>query len=134
MYLSLLVKKGLVKLRRTKPRKGRVTRSKSKVKKTLLDSTKLRDWSLAIRARDEKCKSCGTKNNLHAHHIISKYYRPQLAYNLNNGITLCKSCHVGAGGVHDKFNPPKNAKIAYLRKVYLANRDFKKKRRYKKYK
>lgn len=132
MYLSLLVKKGLVKLRRTKPRKGRVTRSKSKVKKTLLDSTKLRDWSLAIRARDKKCKSCGTKNNLHAHHIVSKYYNPHLAYNLNNGVALCEQCHIGKGGVHDKRNPPKNKTIASLRRIYLSNRP--RKKRYRRYK
>ena len=121
--------KGLVKLRKTKPKK-----IVEPVKRRKLSQSKLRDWSLVIRGRDKKCMSCGSVKDLHAHHIISKYYRPQLAYNLNNGITLCKQCHVGVGGVHDKFNPPKNAKIAYLRKVYLANRDLKKKRRYKKYK
>ena len=132
MCLSLLVKKGLVKLRKTKPRKRGSTRRKSKVRKTLLDSTKLRDWSLAIRARDRKCKSCGTKNNLHAHHIVSKYYNPHLAYNLNNGVALCEECHIGRGGVHDKRNPPKNKTIATFRRIYLSNRP--KKKRYRRYK
>lgn len=120
--------RGLVKLRKTKPRKP-----KPAVKRKLSQS-KLRDWSRTIRGRDKKCMSCGSKESLHAHHIISKYYRPELAYNLSNGVTLCKNCHVGAGGVHDKFNPPKNKKIAYLRQVYLANRPRKKKRKYKRYK
>ena len=128
MY-SFICGKGLVKLRKTKPKKR-----KAKPVKRSLSQSKLKDWSLQIRGRDKKCMSCGSEENLHAHHIISKYYRPHLAYNLNNGVTLCKQCHVGVGGVHDKRNPPKNNKIAYLRKIYLANRNFKKKRRYKKYK
>lgn len=127
MY-SFQCSKGLVKLRKTKPKKTKVKPSKRKT----LSQSKLRDWSKTIRSRDKKCMSCGSLKDLHAHHIISKYYRPHLAYNLNNGITLCKQCHVGAGGVHDKYNPPKNNKVAYLRKIYLANRN--RKKRYKRYK
>lgn len=128
MY-SFICGKGLVKLKRTKPKKP-----KSKSVKRKLSPSKLKDWSLKIRGRDKKCMSCGSKKNLHAHHVISKFYRPHLAYNLDNGITLCKQCHVGPGGVHDKYNPPRNNKIAYLRKVYLANRSRQKRRIYKRYK
>lgn len=126
---SFIYGKGLVKLRKSKPK----AKSKRRVRKQPLSKSKLKDWSIKIRGRDSKCMSCGSEKNLHAHHIISKFYRPHLAFNLNNGITLCKQCHVGFGGVHDKRNPPKNKKIDYLRKVYLANRNFKK-RKYKAYK
>ncbi len=126
MVVPLILSKGLVKLKKFKPKK-KTNRS--------LDKIKLKKWSILIRSRDKKCVSCNSKKNLHAHHIISKYYRPHLAYNLSNGITLCKSCHIGPGGVHDKRNPPKNAKIAHYRKIFLINRppSRKKRKRFKKY-
>ena len=104
---SFSYSKGLVKLKKTKPR----SKPRKRVKKQVLSRSRLKDWSLNIRGRDSKCMSCGSEKNLHAHHIISKFYRPHLAYSLTNGITLCKQCHVGYGGVHDKRNPPKNKKI-----------------------
>ena len=125
---SLFVGKGLIKLKKFKPKQS--GKRKSKV---ILDQKKLKEWSVLIRNRDGKCMSCGTKQHLHAHHIISKFYFPHLAYSLNNGTTLCRSCHIGKGGVHDKRNPPKNSKIAYLRKVFLANRP-RKRKKYKRYK
>jgi len=124
MYIPFHISRGLVKLKKYRPRK--ISR-----RKVHLDGVKLRQWSCIVRKRDKICMSCGSKKSLHAHHIISKYYHPHLAYNLSNGVTLCKSCHIGRGGVHDKRNPPKTTKIAYLRQVFLANRP-RKKRRFKK--
>jgi 5-methylcytosine-specific restriction endonuclease McrA len=40
-----------------------------------------------------KCRSCGSRNNLHVHHIIFRSHQgPDEAWNL---ITLCSSCHDG---------------------------------------
>ena len=128
MLNSFFAGKGLVKLRRVKPKKRRNAKPKP-----MLDQARLREWSVLVRGRDKCCVSCGSTKHLHAHHVISKFYSPHLAYNLNNGVTLCKMCHIGTGGVHDKRNPPKNSKIAYLRKVFLANRP-KKRKKYKRYK
>lgn len=53
----------------------------------------LRAWSILIRKRDKfTCQICGEKGNL-VHHLIHKSKYPLLAFNVNNGITLCKKCH-----------------------------------------
>ena len=64
--------------------------------KRLRQSIKYRDWRSKVFERDlytcKKCGVCGTY--LHAHHIkkFSKY--PNLRYDITNGITLCKECHI----------------------------------------
>ena len=57
-------------------------------------------WVKTCLSRDDyTCQSCGTRNGmgrnvvLHVHHKIHYWERPDLAYDLNNGITLCKPCH-----------------------------------------
>ncbi len=92
-------------------------------RKDSLSRRKLKNWSLAIRRRDKfTCTSCGARKKLHAHHTISKFYHPEIAYELSNGITLCRTCHVGDGGVHDYKVKPKNKVIARLRRKFKANR------------
>lgn len=50
------------------------------------------------------CQACRTylpkKNGLNAHHIFPKSDFPNLKYNLDNGICLCKDCHKD---FHKKF-------------------------------
>jgi 5-methylcytosine-specific restriction endonuclease McrA len=51
-------------------------------------------WANAVKARDKNiCQECGISNELEAHHIKSKSEHPKFALILDNGITLCKSCH-----------------------------------------
>ena len=85
-----------------------------------LNANDLQKWSIAVRTRDNfKCKSCGSKRKLHAHHLVSKYYRPRYAFLLNNGITLCKKCHLGPNGVHGRAKP-KSIFIKQLRDIYYS--------------
>jgi hypothetical protein len=49
-------------------------------------------WSKIIRTRDKVCKRCGEPNTLNAHHIYGKSTL-KLRFCLDNGITLCASCH-----------------------------------------
>ena len=65
------------------------------------------------------CKSCGSTKKIHAHHLVSKYYMPRYAFLLENGISLCRSCHLGSRGVHGK-GKPKNAFIKELRDIYYS--------------
>lgn len=78
-----------------KPRKplgwtGRLKRSRMKVK----PDRKLAAWSKAVRERDEnQCRfpetTCLNRGTLHAHHIAPRGRRPDLVYELSNGVTLC---------------------------------------------
>lgn len=51
-------------------------------------------WKRRIFARDGgTCKYCGATKNLNAHHILPYKEYPELAYDIDNGITLCYECH-----------------------------------------
>jgi hypothetical protein len=51
-------------------------------------------WGLDIKTRDGfKCQKCGTEENVHAHHIIPWKHDKSKRFELDNGITLCCSCH-----------------------------------------
>lgn len=53
----------------------------------------LQSWSNTIKKRDNyKCQICGKYSN-HAHHILYKSVFPELALNINNGISLCIGHH-----------------------------------------
>ncbi len=56
-------------------------------------SKKYKDWSNLVRSRDVKCVKCGSENRLHAHHIETWKNNEKLRFDINNGITLCVSCH-----------------------------------------
>jgi hypothetical protein len=59
-------------------------------------------WRMAVFQRDGfLCVDCGSKKNLNAHHIIpwSKTEKGSpLRFDVNNGVTLCKVCHLKAHG------------------------------------
>jgi len=61
-----------------------------------LNKRKLKEWSIAVRNRDEnKCVICNSTEFLNAHHIFpkeAKRYR-DLRFDINNGITLCSRHH-----------------------------------------
>lgn len=103
-------------IKRSKSRRKHKKRAKG------LNSARLRQWSLNVRARDGYvCMSCSSSKVTHAHHMVSKYYRPQYAYTIDNGITLCKRCHIGRGGVHCKKSTPTNELIRKLRIIFKLN-------------
>lgn len=59
-------------------------------------SLEYRLWREAVFARDNyECQECGYDNGgiLEAHHIKTQKKYPELRFNINNGITLCKECH-----------------------------------------
>lgn len=65
------------------------------------------EWRAKVFKRDKyECSKCGTKKNLHAHHInqlydicdkydmnIDKILNSKEFNDINNGITLCQDCH-----------------------------------------
>lgn len=52
-------------------------------------------WSTKVKERDgHLCQNCGSTKHLHAHHIKPRAMFPELSLVLENGITLCKECHI----------------------------------------
>ena len=63
-----------------------------------------KQWVKAVKDRDNwTCQECGATNNLHAHHIKRWKDYPDLRYDLDNGVTLCHTCHERAHGRGFKF-------------------------------
>lgn len=57
------------------------------------------EWHDKVFKRDDNtCQHCGSIKSLIAHHIKSYTEFPDLRIDINNGITLCRSCH----NKHDK--------------------------------
>ena len=40
-----------------------------------------------------KCTKCGSKKNLHVHHVQRRKVSPELVYDPDNCVTLCAKCH-----------------------------------------
>lgn len=66
------------------------------------NSSRYKHWRMSVFERDGYvCQGCGTKKNLQAHHIITwedSKDNTDLRYATENGITLCRSCHLEAHG------------------------------------
>lgn len=63
-------------------------------------SPQLREWRKQVFQRDDfTCRQCGGRGSLHAHHVKAFADHPDLRLDLDNGLTLCVSCH---GAIHGK--------------------------------
>lgn len=52
-------------------------------------------WRNRVKERDGyKCQRCESEKKLHVHHIIPWKENESLRFDLENGITLCMSCHM----------------------------------------
>jgi len=59
-----------------------------------IKSTDYLKWKKDVLIRDNKvCRLCGSKDYLCTHHGVSVRERPDLALDINNGITVCVKCH-----------------------------------------
>ena len=55
-------------------------------------------WKQTVLEQDNyECQMCGSKENLHCHHIIPIKLEPMFSLDPNNGIVLCKHCHYKYG-------------------------------------
>jgi len=68
-------------------------KKKSRKKLNKLNQIELNLWAYFVKLRDECCKKCGSTAQLHAHHIKPKAIYPEIAFDVNNGVLLCSSCH-----------------------------------------
>jgi transcription elongation factor Elf1 len=62
-------------------------------------STRYREWRTSVFLRDNfTCVKCGSKKNIQAHHIEPWKKNKKLRYEVSNGTTLCRECHLEAHG------------------------------------
>lgn len=59
-------------------------------------SKKYKEWRMMVFGRDNfTCQDCGKRGcYLEAHHIKPFSTHKHLRFNVNNGITYCKACHI----------------------------------------
>jgi 5-methylcytosine-specific restriction endonuclease McrA len=67
----------------------------------LRNSARMHEWRTAVFIRDNyTCQNCGARNGngfkviLNADHIKPFAYYPDLRFDVSNGRTLCKNCHL----------------------------------------
>jgi 5-methylcytosine-specific restriction endonuclease McrA len=75
---------------------GRIRNRGLSKERDLIEQTEAyKNWRLSVFRRDSfSCVSCKQRGgSLHAHHISSFAKFPELRTDVNNGITLCDSCH-----------------------------------------
>ena len=76
-----------------------------------------KEWRNKVILRDNgACQCCGLDEKLEAHHIFSSEEYPQLAYELTNGITLCKFCHDKYHSIYGKGGSAPVKFIEFLRR------------------
>ena len=62
-------------------------------------------WRRSVMIRDQwKCQVCEAKGNLHAHHLVSYMYNPERRHDLDNGVAMCRPCHIDFHKVYGKRN------------------------------
>lgn len=73
--------------------------------KRLWKSKRASRWSREVFERDNyTCALCDKRGgDLEAHHIVPRRSAPELVYENDNGITLCKPCHRGTFGKEHLF-------------------------------
>lgn len=58
-------------------------------------TSQTKTWRRKIYMRDEyKCRCCGSTHRINAHHIYTYHDNQDIAFEIDNGITLCKKCHI----------------------------------------
>ena len=58
------------------------------------NSKEYRKWRAKVIRRDKRCVICGSIKNRQAHHLNHATYFKNQRFDVNNGVTLCKSCHM----------------------------------------
>lgn len=85
----------------------------SPANKVIRRSVEYKCWREAVFLRDNwTCKKCKIRGLcLHPHHILNFCQWPDLRFDVDNGITLCKSCHTS---FHKKYGKVGNTREQIL--------------------
>ena len=57
-------------------------------------SKEYRIWRIKVIRRDKRCVICGSIKNRVAHHLNHASYFPEQRYDVENGVCLCRDCHI----------------------------------------
>ena len=95
--------------------KGGITSENHKIR----TSIEYHLWQGSVFARDYwTCQKCYKKiKELHAHHIKNFLDYPELRFAIDNGITLCKKCHIN---FHKKYGNKNNTKEQMIEFLTIA--------------
>lgn len=74
---------------------------KTKESQKIRSMAQYNEWRIAVFTRDNyQCQSCGKRSGngkkiiLNAHHIVPFSENEALRFDVDNGITLCRECHI----------------------------------------
>ena len=76
-----------------------------KIKRKNIENARFRRFVLNRDNYTCQCCGDGKGGNLNVHHIFNHHSHKELRYDVNNGITLCKECHVN---FHNKYGYKNN--------------------------
>jgi hypothetical protein len=80
-------------------------------------SVRAYEWAFKVKERDKgTCQKCGSSNDPNAHHIKPWKEDKSLRFEISNGITYCKSCHMRLEAT-ERFEKK-------LRKLYKQIQDY----------
>jgi len=73
-------------------------------------------WRISVYSRDNyTCQKCGQRGGrLHAHHIFNFATHIDLRFAIDNGITLCRDCHIEFHKQYKKYNNTKEQLNEFL--------------------
>ncbi|MBO4516044.1 HNH endonuclease [bacterium] len=83
----------------------------------------LSDWAEQVIKRDRNCVICGSKQDLEAHHIFKVNNYDDAYLDLNNGIALCRKCHLN---FHETYGLDCNIKNLLEFKENASNQSYSK--------
>lgn len=80
------------------------------------------EWRLSVYRRDKfTCQICGDKNSrLNAHHLNAYARYSEDRTNVDNGVTLCESCHRNYHSIHGRGNNTKEEFESYIERIEKA--------------
>ncbi|MCL2157532.1 MAG: hypothetical protein FWH54_05875 [Methanobrevibacter sp.] len=87
-----------------------------KIIRNIRNSPEYKDWVNRVLTRnDSTCVICGEKRSLHTHHLFSFINYPDYRLNPDNGVVLCRWCHLKYHDIYGKETANPVSFIGFLK-------------------